>query len=204
VQVESAAKSANFPHFFEGDFRWVFVHGTGATLLFVERTHATEQVRLFSKCGLTITLAGQCWLVTRELASRRPDAQQLLPWCNLRVDTGRCARPRALRRVLRASGTRSYPEPVALYIAGGCASKWPRNAGPACGGSTRSAVAELVIRGRATDCRTQFGLGIFAAAAATTAASVGSTVRTETVSLANSIPAALKAAMSRLTPSRWI
>ena len=46
----------------------------------------------------------------------------------------------------------------------------------------RTAVAELVICGRATDCRTQFGLGSFAAAAAATAVSVGSpTVRTETV-----------------------
>ena len=37
VQIKSTAKSADFPHFFEGDFRWVFVHGTGATLLFVQR-----------------------------------------------------------------------------------------------------------------------------------------------------------------------
>jgi hypothetical protein len=29
VQAKSIAKSADFPHFFEPDFRWVFAHGMG-------------------------------------------------------------------------------------------------------------------------------------------------------------------------------
>ena len=40
VQIKSTAKSADFPHFFEGDFRWVFVHGIRATLIFVQTAHA--------------------------------------------------------------------------------------------------------------------------------------------------------------------
>src|SRR5262249_33032648 len=42
-----------------------------------------------------------------------------------------------------------------------------------------------------------------AAAAAAAMSSGPPTVLTQTVALANSTPAALKAAMSRLTPSRW-
>ena len=49
---------------------------------------------------------------------------------DLRVDTGRYACPSELRRALRETGTRSSPEPLALDMAGECASTLPSNAGP--------------------------------------------------------------------------
>ena len=54
MQAKSAAKSADFAHFFEPDFRWVFVHDMRATLPFVQQVRCatldSEKEELPVKC----------------------------------------------------------------------------------------------------------------------------------------------------------
>ena len=45
-------------------------------------------IELRTIARLIVTPSGQCWLVPRGPASRRRDAQLVLLWCDLRVDTG--------------------------------------------------------------------------------------------------------------------
>jgi hypothetical protein len=75
-----------------------------------------------AECPGFIAPSRQYWLVPLELASRRRDARLSLPWCDLRVDTGRYACPLGLRRSRRGIGTRSSPESLAHGMAGACAS----------------------------------------------------------------------------------
>ena len=57
----------------------------------------------------SIPPTGQCWLVPRELASRRPAALPEPPWYSDRADTGRYAALSVRRRALRGIGIRERP-----------------------------------------------------------------------------------------------
>ena len=101
------------------------------------RGQLSDRIRFSTAPGF-ITPSGQCWLLPRATVRRERDAQLSPSWCNLRVDTGRYARPVVLRRAPRGTGTRSSPEPLALDMACACASRLPSNAGPVAAGAPGS------------------------------------------------------------------